>query len=116
MAKPDCLFCKIVDGSIPSKPLKADPDAIAFADISPQAPVHFLVVPRRHVPTANDLLPGDDVLVGKLVRMARDLAKEKGVAEKGYRIVLNCNAEGGQSVFHLHLHLLGGRKMTWPPG
>ncbi len=112
----DCLFCKIVAKEIPSKVVFEDGETVAFEDVNPQAPVHLLVVPRRHVATLNDLAPADDALLGRLQRVAARLASERGIAERGFRTVMNCNREAGQSVFHLHLHLLGGRPMAWPPG
>lgn len=112
----DCLFCKIVSGDVPAKLVHEDPDAVAFVDINPQAPTHLLVVPRRHIATLNDLTPADDALVGKLLRVAAQLAGERGIAEPGWRAVWNVNREAGQTVFHIHLHLLGGRAMAWPPG
>jgi histidine triad (HIT) family protein len=111
-----CLFCRIIAGEIPSSKVYEDDDVFAFNDINPQAPLHVLVVPKRHVATTNDLAAGDDALVGTLVRRAAGIAAEKGYAERGYRTVLNCNAEAGQTVFHIHLHLLGGRRLGWPPG
>ncbi|WP_242394089.1 histidine triad nucleotide-binding protein [Anaeromyxobacter oryzisoli] len=112
----DCLFCKIVKGEIPAKKIHEDDDTVAFLDINPQAPTHLLVVPRRHIPTLNDLGPDDDALAGKLLRVAAALAKERGLAGRGWRAVLNTNADAGQTVFHIHAHVLGGRRMTWPPG
>lgn len=112
----DCLFCKIVKGEIPAKKIHEDDDTVAFLDINPQAPTHLLVVPRRHIPTLNDLGPDDDALAGKLLRVAAALAKERGLAGRGWRMVLNTNADAGQTVFHIHAHVLGGRRMTWPPG
>jgi histidine triad (HIT) family protein len=112
----DCLFCKIVAGEIPARLLHEDADLIAFADLNPQAPLHALIVPRRHIATLNDLTPGDDALVGSMFRAAAALARQHGYAERGYRTVFNCNSEAGQTVFHLHLHLLAGRGLTWPPG
>lgn len=112
----DCLFCRIIAGTIPSTPVYSDERVFAFADINPQAPLHVLVVPRRHVASLNDLTPEDDGLVGEMVRRAAALAKERGYAERGYRTVFNCNAEAGQTVFHIHLHLLAGRRLGWPPG
>ena len=111
-----CLFCRIVAGEIPAKRVYEDDEVVAFDDINPQAPMHVLVVPRRHVATLNDLENGDDALVGAMVRRAAAIAGERGYAERGYRTLFNCNAEAGQTVFHLHLHLLGGRPMEWPPG
>lgn len=112
----DCLFCKMVAGEIQPKVVHEDADVLAFRDINPQAPTHVLVVPKRHISTLNDLTPEDAELVGKLYLAARHIAQQEGVAERGYRTLMNCNAEAGQSVFHIHLHLLGGRPMGWPPG
>ena len=112
----DCLFCKIIEGQIPSAMVHSGDRVVAFKDINPQAPTHVLVLPRRHIATLNDLTEADDGLVGELVRTAAMIAKKNGHAEAGYRTVFNCNADAGQTVFHIHLHLLGGRKMTWPPG
>jgi len=112
----DCLFCKIAGGEIPAKIVREDADLVAFEDIQPQAPHHVLVVPRRHIASANDLAPEDEAIVGKMLRAAAAVARERGFAEAGWRAVLNTNAEGGQVVFHLHLHVLGGRRMRWPPG
>ena len=112
----DCLFCRIAAGQIPAKIVYQDEDLVAFRDINPQAPMHVLVIPRRHVATLNDLTPQEDRLVGEMVRRAAALAREEGYADRGYRTVLNCNAEAGQTVFHIHLHVLGGRKFAWPPG
>jgi histidine triad (HIT) family protein len=112
----DCLFCKIAAGQIPAKVVHQDDDAVAFVDINPQAPTHLLVIPRKHIPTLNDLAPEDDVLVGKLHRLAAKLAAERGIAAEGWRAVVNTNRGAGQTVFHIHVHVLGGRPMTWPPG
>jgi histidine triad (HIT) family protein len=111
-----CLFCKIVAGEIPASKVYEDDRIVAFNDIIPQAPMHVLVVPREHVSTVNDLDPAHDALVGEMVRRAAAIAAERGYAERGYRTVFNCNADAGQTVFHLHLHVLGGRKFAWPPG
>ena len=111
-----CLFCKIVAGEIPAKRVYEDEIVMAFEDINPQAPVHVLVIPKRHVATLNDLQASYDQLVGTLVRRAAAIAGERGLAAGGYRTVFNCNSDAGQTVFHIHLHLLGGRRMTWPPG
>jgi histidine triad (HIT) family protein len=111
-----CLFCRIVAGEIPSKRVYEDETIVAFEDVSPQAPMHVLIVPRAHVSTLNDLEPGHDALVGSMVRRAAALAAERGYDARGYRTVLNCNADGGQTVFHLHLHVLAGRSFAWPPG
>jgi|SRR5687767_14730727 len=112
----DCLFCKIVAGQIPSTVVYQDDELFAFRDINPQAPFHALVVPKRHIATMNDITPADHALVGAMVRRAAALAGEHGYAESGYRTVLNCNADAGQTVFHLHLHVLAGRGLGWPPG
>jgi histidine triad (HIT) family protein len=112
----DCLFCKLIAGQIPATIVYQNDDVVAFTDITPRAPTHVLIVPRRHIAGLNDLSPDDDALVGQMVRAAASIAKENGHADRGYRTVFNCNADAGQTVFHLHLHLLGGRKMTWPPG
>ena len=112
----ECIFCRIVSGEVPAKKVYEDDDVMAFEDIRPQAPVHILVIPKRHIATVNDLTESDVQLVGKLVLVAKRIASERGVAERGYRLVLNCNRDSGQEVFHIHLHLLGGRKFAWPPG
>jgi histidine triad (HIT) family protein len=112
----DCLFCKLIAGQIPAAIVHQDDHLVAFKDITPQAPTHILIVPRRHIGSLNDLSADDDALVGEMVRAAAAIARENGHSERGYRMVFNCNADAGQTVFHLHLHLLGGRKMTWPPG
>jgi histidine triad (HIT) family protein len=111
-----CLFCRIIAGEIPSSKVYEDDEVFAFNDINPQAPLHVLIVPKRHIATTNDLGPGDESLVGTLVRRAAAIAAEKGYAERGYRTVFNCNVEAGQTVFHVHLHLLAGRGLGWPPG
>jgi histidine triad (HIT) family protein len=111
-----CLFCRIVSGEIPAKKVHEDERLIAFEDINPQAPLHVLVVPRRHIATLNDLQTGDDGLVGEMVRRGAAIAESRGVSAGGYRTVFNCNSDAGQTVFHIHLHVIGGRKMTWPPG
>jgi histidine triad (HIT) family protein len=112
----ECLFCRIVRREIPADVIHETDELVAFRDIHPQAPVHVLVIPKRHIPTLNDLTPADGGLVGELVLAAAELARREGIAEAGYRTVVNCNAGAGQSVFHVHLHLLGGRDMRWPPG
>ena len=112
----DCLFCRIADGKIPATIVYQDDRVIAFRDINPQAPTHLLVIPRRHISSLNDLTPEDDGIVGEMVRRAAALARADGHADRGYRTVFNTNADAGQTVFHIHLHLLGGRKMGWPPG
>jgi histidine triad (HIT) family protein len=112
----DCLFCKIIAGEIPGNFVHQDDTMVAFKDINPQAPLHVLIVPKRHVATINDLSPDDDALVGSLFRRAAAIAKEHGYDQRGYRTVFNCHREAGQTVFHIHLHLLAGRGLGWPPG
>jgi histidine triad (HIT) family protein len=112
----DCLFCRIASGEIPATKVYEDDRLVAFNDINPQAPMHVLVVPKAHVATLNDLTAEHDGLVGALVRRGAAIAAERGYAAGGFREVLNCNADAGQTVFHLHLHLLGGRRLGWPPG
>lgn len=112
----DCLFCDIVDQKKPAKVVMEDDHVVAFEDINPQAPVHILIVPRRHIATVNDLAAEDAAVVGQLFLAAQRLAAEQGIHERGYRLVMNCNQEAGQSVYHIHLHLLGGRWLRWPPG
>jgi histidine triad (HIT) family protein len=116
MSEQDCLFCKIVAGEIPADIVWESDSALAFRDINPQAPTHVLVIPRRHIATINDLDDGDRGTIGDLFIAAKAIVAEEGLAEDGYRVVMNCNAAAGQTVFHIHLHLLGGRQMTWPPG
>ena len=111
-----CLFCRIAAGEIPASKVYEDADMLAFNDIKPQAPLHVLIIPKRHIATTNDLAESDQALVGQLVRRAAAIAGEKGYADRGYRTVFNCNAEAGQTVFHIHLHLLAGRNLGWPPG
>lgn len=112
----DCIFCKIVDGDIPAEKVFEDDKVIAFRDMSPQAPHHFLVIPRKHIATLNDLAAEDEDTIGRMYSAAKQIASEHGFAESGYRAVMNCNADGGQTVYHIHLHVLGGRAMSWPPG
>ena len=112
----DCLFCKIANDEIPAQIVYRDEQVLAFEDISPQAPFHVLIIPRRHISTLNDVQEGDEELLGSLVTRATQIATEHGHAQDGYRTVFNCNRGAGQSVFHIHLHLLAGRNMTWPPG
>jgi histidine triad (HIT) family protein len=111
-----CLFCQIVQREIPASIVYEDDHVLAFNDINPQAPTHVLVIPKRHVATLNDLESSDDGMVGELVRRAAAIAKERGLSASGYRTVFNTHADAGQTVFHIHLHLLGGRRMAWPPG
>lgn len=112
----DCIFCKIAAGDIPATKLYEDDQVVAFRDLNPQAPTHVLVIPRKHIATLNDLEPGDAELIGRLYLAARQVAAAEGIAASGYRTVFNCNRDAGQEVFHLHLHVLGGRRMSWPPG
>lgn len=112
----DCLFCGISRGEVPAEMVYEDDEVIAFRDINPQAPTHILIVPRRHIASVNDLTAADAELVGKLHLVARDLAAAEGFAESGYRLVLNTGPGAGQTVDHIHLHLLGGRPLHWPPG
>lgn len=111
-----CLFCRIAKGDIPADVVRSEPDAVAFRDINPQAPTHILIIPRRHVSSVADMTPDDAELVGNLFLMAKELASEEGIAGDGYRMVINAGPSAGQTVFHIHLHLLGGRGMGWPPG
>jgi histidine triad (HIT) family protein len=111
----DCLFCRIIGGEIPAT-VEDRGEVVVLNDINPQAPLHRLIVPRRHIPTLNDLTPQDDGLIGSMFRVAADVAHQHGYAERGYRTVFNCNREAGQTVFHVHLHLLAGRPLGWPPG
>ena len=112
----NCIFCKIIRGEIPSKKIFEDDEILAFHDINPAAPVHFLVIPKRHIPNIMEAMPEDSALLGRLFLKARDLAADLGCGEKGFRLALNCKSHGGQTVDHLHLHILGGRQLTWPPG
>jgi histidine triad (HIT) family protein len=111
-----CLFCRIAAGEVPATKVYEDGRIVAFNDINPQAPMHVLVVPRAHVATLNDLAAEHDGLIGEMVRRGAAIAAERGYAARGFRTVFNCNAEAGQTVFHVHLHVLGGRAMSWPPG
>jgi histidine triad (HIT) family protein len=112
----NCLFCKIIGGQIPGQFVHQDDQLVAIKDINPQAPLHVLVIPRTHIATLNDLASGDDALIGAMHRAAAQIAKENGYADRGYRTVFNTNREAGQTVFHIHLHLLAGRGLSWPPG
>jgi histidine triad (HIT) family protein len=112
----DCLFCRIIAGDIPGNIAYQDDRVLAIEDINPQAPMHLLLIPRRHIATLNDLTPDDDGLVGEMTRRAAALARERGLDRRGFRTVFNCNAAAGQTVFHIHLHVLGGRAFSWPPG
>ena len=112
----DCVFCKIGAGQIPSKVVLQDDDLLAFEDLHPQAPVHVLVIPKRHIGALTDAGAAEQALLGRLLDAATRVARQKGIAESGYRVVANQGRNGGQTVFHLHLHVLGGRPMNWPPG
>ena len=112
----DCLFCKIINGEIPSEKVYEDDYVYAFNDISPTAPVHVLIVPKKHISTLNDIEENDAELIGRIYLAAKKIAKEKGIAEDGYRVVTNCNKMAGQTVFHIHFHLIGGRELGWPAG
>lgn len=112
----DCLFCKMVAGEIKPDVVSESEQLLAFRDIAPQAPTHILIIPKRHIATLNDLTSEEGELVGSMILMARQIAADQGLAERGYRLLFNCNADGGQAVYHIHLHLLGGRKLGWPPG
>ena len=112
----DCLFCKIAAKEIPSTLVYEDDKVVAFNDINPHAPTHTLIIPRKHIPTLNDISPDDTALIGHMFQVAKEIARMKGIDESGYRSVFNCNPDAGQEVYHIHLHLLGGRKLSWPPG
>ena len=112
----DCLFCRIISKKTPAKIIYDDEAITAFEDVNPQAPVHTLIVPKKHLSTTLDIAEEDNELIGRLIRVASRIAMEKGIAERGFRLVMNTNPEAGQSVYHIHLHLLGGRPMRWPPG
>lgn len=112
----DCLFCKMASGEIKPDMVLETKELIAFRDINPQAPLHVLVVPRKHITTLNDTIEPDAILVGKMTLAAQEIARNAGVDGSGYRLVMNCNADGGQSVYHIHMHVLGGRQLKWPPG
>jgi len=116
MAEQDCLFCRIVRREIPSQIVYETDNLLAFRDIDPKAPLHVLIIPKRHVASLNDVEPPDAALLGELFVAARAIARAEGVAEDGYRVVVNTNAGAGQTVFHIHMHLLGGRDLRWPPG
>ncbi|MCW8942375.1 MAG: histidine triad nucleotide-binding protein [Gammaproteobacteria bacterium] len=112
----DCLFCKIRDGEIPADIIFENDDVLAFNDVNPQAPVHLLIIPKKHISTVNDVVDDDQVVMGKLFSAAKDIANQRGVNDDGYRLVVNCNEKAGQTVFHIHMHLLADRALTWPPG
>ena len=112
----ECVFCNIISKKMPAEFVYEDERIVAFRDINPQAPVHVLIVPRKHIETTNDVGEADKDLIGDMILVAKKVAEQEGVAESGYRLVMNCNENSGQEIYHLHLHLLGGRRMTWPPG
>jgi len=112
----DCLFCKIIERKIPSHITYEDEKVVAFKDVNPQAPIHQLIVPRKHIATINDINANDKEILGHMVLVAQKIAKQEQINDSGYRLIFNCNNDGGQMVYHLHLHMLGGRSMTWPPG
>ena len=111
----DCLFCKILEGEIPAERVYEDDQVIAFHDINPQAPFHCLIIPRKHIATLNDIADDDREVVGHMIQAASKIAQQQGFDQDGYRTVFNCNTHGGQTVYHIHLHLLGGKPMGWPP-
>ncbi len=110
----DCLFCRIVRSEIPAKLVAQTAECVAFRDIDPQAPVHVVIVPRAHIPTLADVK--DPLIVGQMAKLATEIAVGEGIGDSGYRVVINTSGDGGQTVYHLHMHLLGGRRMSWPPG
>ncbi len=112
----DCLFCSIIEKTIPADIVYEDEQVLAFRDIAPQAPTHILIIPKQHIATVNDLTPEQNNVIGHMFQTAKQLATNEGLSNDGYRLVMNCNEYAGQTVFHIHLHLLGGRRMTWPPG
>jgi histidine triad (HIT) family protein len=112
----DCIFCKIRDGEIPADIVFQDDLCLAFRDIDPKAPTHVLLIPKQHIATLNDITPDQVATMGHIVATAARLSKQLGVSDSGYRLVANCNADGGQAVYHIHFHLLGGRPLSWPPG
>lgn len=112
----DCLFCKVINGEVPSTEVYSDDDLYAFRDINPGAPTHILIVPRKHIARISDAKNEDQALLGKMMLKANDIARFQGLVEDGFRYVINCNSYGGQSVYHIHMHILGGRPLSWPPG
>ena len=116
MTEQECLFCKILAGDIPADVVYESETALAFRDINPQAPTHVVIIPRQHIATINDIETDDQVVVGGLFMAAQAIAKQQGFADDGYRVVMNCNENAGQTVFHIHLHLLAERQLSWPPG
>ncbi len=116
MCNSDCIFCKIAAGDIEEDIVYQSEELVGFRDLNPQAPTHVLIIPRRHISTINDITESDAEMIGQLFVAAKEIAAQEGISEPGYRVTMNCNAGAGQSVFHVHLHLLGGRQFTWPPG
>ena len=116
MSNADCIFCKIAAGDIDADIVYQSEELVGFRDLNPQAPTHVLIIPRRHISTINDITESDAEVIGQLFVAAKEIAAQEGISEPGYRVTMNCNAGAGQSVFHVHLHLLGGRQFTWPPG
>lgn len=112
----NCLFCRIIEGTLPTTIIYEDDQVLALEDINPQAPTHFLIIPKQHIATLNDINENNAPLIGHILYVAKQLAAAHGYAESGYRVVMNCNQDGGQTVFHIHCHLLGGRSLSWPPG
>ncbi len=112
----ECIFCKVIKGEIPAKKVYEDKEIIVIDDVNPQAPIHLLIIPKRHIPTSMELENGDKDMIGSVFLIANRVAEERGIADPGFRVVMNCNEGAGQSVFHIHFHLLGGRNMKWPPG
>lgn len=112
----ECIFCRIAAGEVPSTMVLEEEEIVAFRDLSPQAPTHILIIPRKHVPSVSDLEAGEEAATGRLLRVAGEIAAREGISESGYRLVINCGKDAGQAVDHLHVHLLGGRRMGWPPG
>lgn len=112
----DCIFCKIVNKTIPATIVAETENVLAFEDINPKAPIHILIIPKKHIATANDIEPQDHGIIGEMFTVAKKVARLRGIADDGYRLVMNCNQHGGQEVYHIHLHLLGGKQLTWPPG
>ncbi|MDZ7374663.1 MAG: histidine triad nucleotide-binding protein [candidate division KSB1 bacterium] len=112
----ECVFCNILRGQLPAEFVYENERVVAFRDINPQAPVHVLIVPRKHIASTNEVRPEDQQLLGEMILVAQKVAQAEGIAQSGYRLVINCNEDSGQEIYHLHLHLLGGRRMTWPPG
>jgi len=112
----ECLFCKMVSGVIPCDKVHENENVLAFRDIDPKAPTHILIIPKKHITTLNEINENDQDLLGELLLTAKKIAKDEGIDASGYRTVFNCNSDGGQTIFHIHMHLLGGRPMAWPPG